>query len=181
MSRIGRQPIVIPAGVKVLIQGNLITVQGPKGELKQEIHRLITLTQKDNQLLLAVPAPGEKAQKALWGLAQRLISNMIKGVTQGFSQQLEINGVGYKAAVKGQSLVLEVGYSHSVEYKIPAALEIKVEKNIITISGINKQLVGQTAAEIRAVRKAEPYKGKGIKYLSEVVRRKVGKTAAKAA
>lgn len=180
MSRIGKQPIIIPDGVTVKITDNQINVKGLKGELNQLIHRLVKVEQKGNELIVSVINPEEKKQRAIWGLYRKLIDNMVKGVTEGFSKQLEINGVGYKAVVQGDTLVLNVGYSHSVEYKIPQGIEIKVEKNIITISGRDKHLVGQTAAEIRAVRKPEPYKGKGIKYIDEVVRRKAGKAAAKA-
>jgi large subunit ribosomal protein L6 len=138
------------------------------------------VAQADNQLTVSVKNQEDKRQKALWGLFRRLVANMITGITDGFSKQLEINGVGYKASVQGKKLILNVGFSHPVEYTIPDGIDIIVEKNIITISGIDRQLVGQTAAEIRSVRKPEPYKGKGIKYTTEIVRRKVGKTAAKA-
>jgi len=181
MSRIGRQPIIIPDGVEVKIDPSLITVKGTKGELKQEIHPVVKIEQKDKELLVTVKSPTLKQQKSLWGLFRRLVANMIIGVTDGFSKELEINGIGYKAAVKGDILTLHLGYSHPIEYKIPAGIEIKVEKNIVTISGTDKQIVGQTAAEIRALRKPEPYKGKGIKYVDEIIRRKVGKAAAKGA
>lgn len=180
MSRIGRQPITIPQGVQVNIADGVVIVKGPKGELKQAIHRLAKVEQKDNELTVSVKNQEEKRQRALWGLYQRLIRNMIIGTTTGFSRQLEINGVGYKAEVKNDKLVLNVGHSHPVEYKVPAGIEIKVEKNLVTISGIDKQTVGQVASEIRQVRKPEPYKGKGIKYLEETIRRKTGKAASKA-
>jgi large subunit ribosomal protein L6 len=179
MSRIGRQPITIPEEVEVKVEPDKVTVKGPKGELSQDIHRWVKVEQKDSQLIVSVKNPEEKKQKSLWGLFRRLIDNMIRGVTEGFSRQLEVNGIGYKAAVAGDALTLHLGYSHPIEYKIPKGIEIKVEKNIITISGIDKQTVGQTAAEIRALRKPEPYKGKGIKYIDEVIRRKVGKAAVK--
>ena len=179
MSRIGKQPIIIPEGIEIKIEKDKIFVKGPKGELNQDIHPSVNLDQKDGQILVSVNNPEEKKQKSLWGLFRRLIANMVIGVTEGFSKQLEINGVGYKAAVKGDVLDLQLGYSHPIEYKIAEGIEIKVEKNIITISGISKQQVGQVSAEIRLLRKPEPYKGKGIKYIDEVIRRKVGKTAAK--
>lgn len=179
MSRIGKQPIIIPEGVDVKIEPTKVTVKGPKGELIQDIHHFIKVEKKDNQLLISVAQPQEKKQRSLWGLFRRLIANMILGVTQGFSKQLEINGVGYKAAVTGEVLNLHLGYSHPVEFQIPKDIEIKVEKNLITIAGADKHLVGQVAAEIRLLRKPEPYKGKGIKYINEVVRRKVGKSAVK--
>lgn len=181
MSRIGKQPISIPAGVEIKINAGLVLVKGPKGELSEKLHPFVSLEKKDDQLLVAVIDPEDKKQRSLWGLFQRLINNLVIGVTRGFSKQLEINGIGYKAAAAGGNLVLNLGYSHPIEFKIPEGLEIKVEKNIITIAGADKQLVGQTAAEIRALRKPEPYKGKGIKYVGEVIRRKAGKTAVKAA
>lgn len=179
MSRIGKQPINIPDGVEVKQDQDKIIVKGPKGELSQDLHRSVVIDQKDNQLTVTVKNPEEKKQKSLWGLFRQLISNMVDGVTEGFSKQLEINGVGYKAVVSGQILNLNLGYSHPIDYKIPAGIDITVDKNIITVSGISKQLVGQTAAEIRALRKPEPYKGKGIRYTDEIIRRKVGKAAAK--
>lgn len=180
MSRIGKQPINIPEGVEIKIDQDKINVKGPKGELSQDVHRLVKVEQKENELIVSVKNPAEKFQKSLWGLFRRLIANMVAGVTDGFSKQLEVNGVGYKAEVKGDVLHLQLGYSHPIEYKIPEGTEIGVEKNIITVAGIDKQLIGQTAAEIRSLRKPEPYKGKGIKYVDEIIRRKVGKTAAKA-
>ena len=181
MSRIGKQPIIIPEGVDVKIDGSQVTVKGPKGELNQNIHRFVKVEKQDSQLLISVKDPEDKKNKSLWGLFRRLIANMVVGVTDGFSKKLEINGVGYKAVVQGKNLVLNLGYSHPIEYAIPQGLEIKTEKNTIIISGSDKQLVGQTAAEIRALRKPEPYKGKGIKYAEEIIRRKTGKAAAKGA
>jgi large subunit ribosomal protein L6 len=147
----------------------------------QEIHPKVIIERKENELTVSVKNSGEKFQNSLWGLFGRLISNMIKGVTEGFSKQLEVNGVGYKAALKGKVLNLQLGYSHPIDYDIPNDIEIKVEKNLITILGADKQKVGQVAAEIRLLRKPEPYKGKGIKYIDEVIRRKVGKAASKGA
>jgi large subunit ribosomal protein L6 len=181
MSRIGKQPINLPGGVEVKIANDLIKIKGPKGELQQELHRDILLTQADGHLTVAVKDPEDKKQRSLWGLFQRLIDNMVKGVTEGFSKQLEINGVGYKVAASGANLNLNLGFSHPVVFALPKGIEAKVEKNIITISGADKQLVGQVAAEIRFLKKPEPYKGKGIKYVGEIVRRKAGKTATKAA
>lgn len=179
MSRIGKQPIIVPEGVKVEIEGNLVTVAGPKGELKKEFSSKVDITQKDNQVIVSVKNQEDKEEAALWGLTRSIVANMVQGVTEGFEKKLEISGVGYKAAISGEKLVLNVGFSHPVEYKIPEGIDVTVEKNIITISGADKQLVGQVAAEIRSVRKPEPYKGKGIKYVDEVIRRKVGKAAAK--
>ena len=178
MSRVGKQPIIIPNGVEVKINGPLVFVKGPKGELNLTLDKGVTIVQKEQTLELLVAKPEDKKQRSLWGLFRRLVDNMILGVTQGFSKQLEINGVGYKAAATGSKLVLNVGYSHPVEYQIPKGITILVEKNIITITGFDKQLVGQVAAEIRKIRPPEPYKGKGIKYTTEVIRRKVGKAAA---
>lgn len=177
MSRIGKQPINIPENTEIKIEDQKIIVKGPKGELSQEIHPHVLIVQKDKILKIEVKNSKEKSQRALWGLFQRLISNMIKGVTQGYEKKLEISGIGYKAAIQDKNLVLNVGFSHQVNFVIPEGIEMKVEKNIITVAGINKQLVGQTSARIRAIRKPEPYKGKGIRYAGEAIRRKVGKAA----
>jgi len=181
MSRIGKQPINVPAGVEVKITADLITVKGPKGELKERLVSNVNIDQSENIILVTVKDPEDKKQRSLWGLYRRLIGNMVTGVTTGFSKQLEINGVGYKAVASGKVLTLNLGYSHPIEYQVPAGIEVKVEKNVITVSGFDKQLVGQISAEIRKFRKPEPYKGKGIKYSTEVIRRKEGKTAAKGA
>lgn len=181
MSRIGKKPIVIPAGVEVKINGNLVTVKGPKGELKQEIHPLVKVAAQGQEILVSVKNDEEKDQRALWGLFRSLINNMVLGVTQGFSKKLEINGIGFKAQVSGSKMILNVGYSHPVEYEILQDIQIAIEKNVITISGIDKQKVGQVAAEIRAIKKPEPYQGKGIKYVDEVIRRKAGKVVKSAA
>lgn len=181
MSRIGKQPVNIPQGVEIKIEPSRIIVKGPKGELTQALHPAVILERKENQLFVTVKNPDEKSQKSLWGLFKRLIANMVIGVTDGFSKKLEVNGVGYRAAVSGKNLNLQLGYSHPIDFLIPAGIEIKVEKNVITVSGSDKQVVGQTAAEIRMLKKPEPYKGKGIKYSDEVIRRKAGKTAAKGA
>ncbi|MEK7167307.1 MAG: 50S ribosomal protein L6 [Patescibacteria group bacterium] len=180
MSRIGKQPINIPEGVNIKMENQNIIIKGPKGELIQKIHPNVKIEQKDNKLLVNVQKTNDKKQRALWGLFQRLISNMIEGITNGFEKKLEINGLGYKAEVSGNKLVLNVGFSHQVNFDIPKDIDIKIEKNIIIISGFDKQLVGETAAQIRRIKKPEPYKGKGIKYIDEVIKRKAGK-AAKAA
>ena len=179
MSRIGKQPVVVPDGVEVKLEKNILTVKGSKGELTQEIHPSVSIEQKDNQILVTVKKPDEKEQRSLWGLFRKLIHNMVTGVNEGFTKQLEINGVGFKAAVQGKVLNLQLGFSHPIDYTFPDGIDITVEKNLITVSGSDKQKVGQAAAEIRAFKKPEPYKGKGIKYIDEVIRRKVGKTAAK--
>jgi len=179
MSRIGKQPIVIPQGVEIKLEGSVIHVKGPKGELTQELHRWVNINQKDNELIVSVKSPDEKKQAAMWGLFKRLIENMVIGVTNGFSKKLEVNGVGYKVVKAGNDLVLNVGYSHPVNYASLPDINIEVEKNIITVSGSDKQKVGQVASEIRAIKKPEPYKGKGIKYIDEIIKKKVGKAAAK--
>lgn len=175
MSRIGKLPITIPDGVSVTTTDADVTVKGAKGQLAMPIPARVRVAVADKQVTVTVQHPDEQSERALWGLARVLIANMIHGVTQGFSKQLEINGVGYRAAVTGKNLVLNVGYSHPVEFAIPEGITITVEKNVITVSGIDKQLVGETAAKIRSVRKPEPYKGKGIKYATETIRRKAGK------
>lgn len=178
MSRIGKQPIKIPEGVEVDIKDNVVKVKGPKGELKQEISAGILVVKQGNALLIK-PEKTTKAISALWGLSRALLQNCIEGVTNGFEKKLEIVGVGYKAGLEGEKrLNMSVGFSHPVKMEIPEGLKVFIEKNIITVSGIDKQAVGQFAAEIRAVRKPEPYKGKGIRYLGEKVRRKEGKKAA---
>ncbi len=175
MPRIGKQPVVIPDGVTMTIDGQHVTVQGPKGTLERDFHERISFDQSDNQVAVSVSSPDEKTSRELWGTSRVLLSNMVEGVTKGYSKKLEVNGVGYRAAVSGKKLTLNVGYSHPVNFEPPAGIDIKVEKNIITVSGIDKQSVGQVAAQIRSVRKPEPYKGKGIKYIDEVIRRKAGK------
>jgi len=175
MTRIGKQPIVIPKGVDVKIDNQRVVVKGPKGVLERDFHGRISFERNDNIIKAIVKNPEEKRSRELWGLSRVLLYNMIEGVTKGFSKQLEINGVGYRASVAGKKLTLSVGYSHPVEFDIPEEIEIKVEKNIITVAGIDKQLVGQAAAQIREIKKPEPYKGKGIKYIDEVIRRKAGK------
>lgn len=175
MSRIGRKPILIPEGVQVSIDEHSIVVRGPKGELKQQFRSRIQFEIKDSQVIVTVEHPDNRKSRELWGLSRVLLANMIEGVTKGFEKKLELIGVGYRASLSGKKLVLNVGYSHPVEFLIPENIEVKVDKNIIMISGINKQQVGEVAARIRSVKKPEPYKGKGIKYIDEVIRRKAGK------
>ena len=179
MSRIGKMPVVIPAGVTVDIQpGNVVTVKGPKGELKAELDREMTLEQKDNEIIVTRP-DDLKRHKALHGLTRALLHNMVVGVTDGFTKTLEINGVGYRAQKQGKKLVLSLGYSHPIEMEDPEGVESTVEGNKIVVKGISKEKVGQYAANIREKRGPEPYKGKGIKYSDEIIRRKVGKTGKK--
>lgn len=175
MSRIGKKPIIIPSGVEVKINGQEVKISGTKGALGMTLHPKVTAIMQDNELAVKVAKPEDKSEKSLWGLSRSLLNNMVEGVVRGFVKQLEINGIGFKATVTGKGLLLNVGFSHPVEYEIPEGIEVKVEKNIISVTGIDKQAVGQVAAEIRAIKKPEPYKGKGIKYVEEVIRRKAGK------
>ena len=175
MSRIGKKPVVIPSGVTVDIKEDFIKVKGPKGELSQARHPKVKIEKSDTEVIVSVGNTENKQQRALWGLYRALINNMVVGVTSGFTKILEINGVGYKAAMSGKKLVLNLGYSHPIELEVPNGLEAKVEKNTITITGSDRQVVGQFAAVVRSKREPEPYKGKGIKYQDEVIRRKAGK------
>ena len=179
MSRIGRLPVAIPAGVTVTIaENNKVTVKGPKGELTREFVPEMTIEEKEGHIVVTRPND-LKRNKALHGLTRTLINNMVVGVTDGYTKTLEVNGVGYRAQKQGKKLVLNLGYSHPVEMEDPEGLETKVEDNKIIVTGIDKEKVGQYAAEIRSTRAPEPYKGKGIKYDYEVIRRKVGKTGKK--
>jgi large subunit ribosomal protein L6 len=179
MSRIGKKPIIIPQGVDIKLTPDEITVKGPKGELKQKIHPSVKVEQADKQINLTVINPEEKSDKALWGLFGSVIRNMIIGVTAGYEKKLEVIGVGFKVSQKGEVIVLHVGYSHPVEYKLPKGISAEIDKNFITIKGCDKQILGETAAQLRRIRKPEPYKGKGIKYSDEIIRKKAGKTASK--
>jgi len=176
MSRVGKKPIEIPQGVEINIENNLVSVKGPKGELKTEISSEIKIEKKDNEIIV-FPEKEDTKSKALWGLSRSLIFNMVEGVVNGYEKKLEIQGVGYRANIEGEDLVLLVGFSHPVKIKKPEGINFEVNKNIITVSGIDKELVGQIAAKIKKVKKPEPYKGKGIRYLGEEVRRKSGKKA----
>jgi len=177
MSRIGKQQIEIPQSVEVKIEDGIIIVKGPRGELQLKLHPLVKLRKEDNCLKVEVENSEEKSSKALWGTFQRLVSNMIIGVRQGFEKKLELIGIGYRAEVRDRKLILNIGFSHPVEFPLPQGIEARVEKNIIILSGIDKQLVGETAAQIRRLRKPEPYKGTGIRYFGEIVRKKAGKKA----
>jgi len=177
MSRIGKQTIQIPSGVTVSQQDNLLTVKGPKGTLTRVINPAVTITIGPTEVSVDVVNKEEKKERSLWGTFSAHVQNMVDGVTKGFKKQLEVNGVGYRVATQGKDLKLELGFSHSVIFKIPEGLTAGVEKNVITLEGANVELLGQTAASIRALRKPEPYKGKGVKYMEETIRRKAGKTA----
>lgn len=179
MSRIGKMPITVPAGVTVTIENNFVTVKGPKGELSRQINKNMKLT-LDNGVLTVERPSDEKEDRAMHGLSRTLINNMIIGVTQGFSKTLEINGVGYRAAKQGQNINFTLGFSHLVVKEPPAGITFEVPApNKIVVSGADKEVVGAVAAEIRTLRPPEPYKGKGIRYEGEFVRRKIGKAGAK--
>ncbi len=176
MSRIGKKPISIPEGVEIKIEDNIVKVKGPKGELQTEVQPEIKIEIRDKEISVS-PDKETKRTKAFWGLFRALIFNMVEGVVKGYEKRLEIQGVGYKAVMEGEDLVLNVGFSHSVKIEKVEGISLAVEKNIIIVSGIDKQLVGQIAAKIKAVKPPEPYKGKGIRYEGEYVRIKAGKKA----
>ena len=180
MSRIGKLPIEIKEGVEVTIEGSLVKVKGPKGDLSVKLNSLVVVTKEGNTVKVSIKNETREARE-LYGLSRTLIANLVIGVSEGFEKKLSIHGVGFKAAVQGNKLVLNVGFSHSVDMVIPEGIETKIEKNIIVISGADKVEVGQFAANVRAVKKPEPYKGKGIKYENERIRRKAGKAAKTAA
>lgn len=177
MSRIGKKPVVIPAGVEVTLQANVVAVKGPKGTLDFAHRREAKVAIEEGEVRVA-KVGGTKLAAAIWGTTAKVIENMIIGVTVGFQKQLELNGVGFRMAVQGKKLNLALGFSHPVERAIPEGLEAKVEGNVLTISGIDKQKVGEFAAVVRKLKPVEPYKGKGFRYVGEVVRRKEGKKAA---
>lgn len=179
MSRIGKKPIAIPKGVKVALAGNTITVQGPGGNLQRNVAAGVSIAVEADQVLVA-PVAGAEGSDALQGLTRTLIANMVDGVTKGFQRVLEIHGVGYRAELKGPILNLSLGYSHPVDYPLPKGISVEIEKQTkITVKGIDKELVGATAAKIRSFRAPEPYKGKGVKYADERILRKAGKTGKK--
>ncbi len=179
MSRIGKQPISIPAGVKVEVNGTHIKVTGKKGALERDLRPEMRVKVEDNQIVCE-PLGTSKQVMAFWGLTRSLLNNMVVGVSEGFTRVLNVEGVGYRASISGSTLTLNVGYSNPVNFSLPAGITGEVGKdNAITLQGIDKELVGQTAARIRAVRKPEPYKGKGIRYAGEYVARKVGKAGGK--
>jgi large subunit ribosomal protein L6 len=179
MSRIGKKPVPIPKGVTVTLDGSKITVKGPKGELSRSLPGAMLVSMKDNEVIVERPSE-ENEHKALHGLTRTLVANMVEGVTAGFSKQLEIIGVGYKAEQRPYGLQLSLGFSHVIEYRAPEGIKLTApQPTQVTISGANKEMVGQVAAEIRSYRPPEPYKGKGIKYVGEQVRRKAGKAGGK--
>ena len=175
MSRIGKKPVALPKGVTASVDGKTVKVKGPKGELSVKLVAEVDAKVDADGITVSPRDDMEKARQ-MWGLSRTLVNNLVVGVTQGFSQKLEINGVGYRAAVQGKSLNLQLGFSHDVAYPIPAGITITAEKpTMLTVAGIDKQLVGQVSAEIRSYRPPEPYKGKGVKYAEEHIRRKEGK------
>lgn len=178
MSRIGRKPITVPSGVTVEQNDRHITVTGPKGTLELVLMPDLKLEQENGVLTLSRVVETPETQRT-YGLMRTLIANMVLGVSEGFTRQLEINGVGFRAAAAGNIITFALGFSHPILFELPEGVEAKIEKNLITISGFDKQAVGQVAANIRALKKPEPYKGKGIKYVEERIRRKAGKTATK--
>jgi len=179
MSRLGKLPIKFDSGVQVRAEGQKLFFKGPKGELNLDINPVIAVQINAGELLVTPQDKNHKQASALWGLVWSLVRNAVEGVSQGFTKKLEINGVGYRAAVNGNKLNLNLGYSHPLEFPLPVGITALVEGNTITLAGISKSLLGETAAQIRKLRQPEPYKGKGVKYSDEIIRRKAGKAAAK--
>ena len=178
MSRVGEKPIILPEGVKVQIEGNIFTVEGPKGRLTGKVPPSMKVEVGEKEIIVKRPS-SKKFHKSLHGLSRSLLANMIKGVSKGFSKSLEMIGVGYKANLKGDRLILSLGFSHPIEFPVPKGIEVEVEKGTqITVSGADKGLVGEITSDIRALKPPEPYKGKGIRYKGEYIKRKVGKAAA---
>ncbi|HEV3052128.1 MAG TPA: 50S ribosomal protein L6 [Longimicrobium sp.] len=179
MSRIGRRPISVPAGVDVQLDGQTVRVKGPRGELQRTLHADVIVRRENGEILVERPSDVQR-HKALHGLSRTLVANMVEGVTTGFTKVLEIVGVGYRAETKPFGLTLQLGYSHPIEYKAPEGISLRaVSPTVVEVSGTNKEVVGQVAAEIRSLRPPEPYKGKGVKYQGEVIRRKAGKAGGK--
>ncbi len=178
MSRIGKKPIGIPDKVEVKIDGSVVDVKGPKGHLTYTFHKDVKI-EKADKVLNVSPVNESTSARAVWGMSRTLLGNMVTGVTTGFVKSLEFNGVGYKAAVSGTTLTLNLGYSHPIDYKLPKGVSATVTKNVIELHGCDKELVGFVAAQVRSFREPEPYKGKGLKYTDETIIRKAGKTGAK--
>ena len=178
MSRIGKMPIPIPKDTKVELKDDLLTIMGPKGELKRRIHPRVKVSMEDNQILVTVNDDSRES-KSFHGLFRALIANMVTGVSQGFEKVLEIVGVGYRAELSGRTASFHLGYSHPVIFELPDGIDARIDRTKITLNAIDKELLGKTAAKIRSFRKPEPYKGKGIKYANEIIKRKAGKTGAK--
>ena len=179
MSRIGKKSIKLPPKVEVSISQNLLKVKGPKGALEKSLPSQVVVAVEAGEVKVTPAKTTTAVNGAIWGMARTLVANMIHGVAEGFTKDLEFTGVGYRAAVSGSTLTLNLGYSHPIEYKVPKGIEVKVNKNVISVIGSDKELVGLVSADIRSFRSPEPYKGKGIKYVDEKIIRKAGKTAAK--
>ena len=179
MSRVGRMPVLIPKGVEARIEGDIISVKGPKGELKRRIHPRVQVDMDGDNIVINV-ADGTKKAGSLHGLFRVLVANMVTGVTNGFERILEIVGIGHRVELKGRTAIFSLGYSHPINYELPDGIDMKIDKTKIYLTGIDKELLGMTAAKIRSFRRPEPYKGKGIKYAEEMIRRKAGKTGAAA-
>ena len=177
MSRIGKRPISIPAGVDITVEEDRVRVKGPKGELERSVHPKVTI-KRDGDAVMVVANDASREARSLHGLFGALVNNMVTGVTKGFEKALEIVGVGYRAEMKGRTAVFNLGYSHPIHFELPEGIDATIEKSRIVLSGIDKELLGVTAAKIRALRAPEPYKGKGIKYADEMIRRKAGKAGA---
>ena len=186
MSRIGKKPVVLPNGVTAELTAGTLTIKGPKGSLSQDVHPKVMVSVAENEVLVDVAKKEDKKEKALWGLFRALVQNMVDGVTTGYTKSLDVVGVGFKAESKGKSIGLSLGFSHPIDFPLPDGIEVKMEKDpskititqyqtTITLSGIDKQLVGQVAANIRSLKEPEPYKGKGIRYSDETILRKAGK------
>ena len=175
MSRVGKHPVIVPSGVEIAVDGRVVTAKGKQGQLAYEAASEVTVELNDGKIVVR-PNDGSKRARSMWGTVRSRIQSMVSGVAEGFTKNLEINGVGYRAAVQGNTVILQLGFSHEINYPIPEGIEIKCERpTLIAISGADKQQVGQVAAEIRAYRPPEPYKGKGIKYSDEIILRKEGK------
>lgn len=177
MSRIGKKPILIPKGVEIELEGDLLKVKGPKGELSRKVHPKVQVDMDGDNVIVSI-AEETRECASLHGLFRILIDNMVTGVTKGFERALEIVGVGYRAELKGRTAIFNLGYSHPIDFHLPEGIDAKIEKTKIILNGIDKELLGKTAAKIRSFRKPEPYKGKGIKYADEMIRRKAGKAGA---
>lgn len=181
MSRIGKKPILIPSGVDVSVEGQTVTVKGPKGTLTKSVHPHVVVSIEDmdgaKAVTIAVKNADSVGDRAQWGTARANLANLVRGVTEGFSRSLEVNGVGFRVNVQGKNVVMNLGFSHDVNFALPEGVVATVDKNVLTIAGMDREVVGQTAARIRKLKVPEPYKGKGIKYTDEVVRRKAGKAA----
>jgi len=180
MSRIGKQPVIIPSGVQVKFDGGIVSAKGPKGELQEPLHPYVKAEIKDGKVLLTADISAARDASAIWGMSRARVNNLVQGVATGYSKVLEIHGLGFRAEIAGQKLTLSLGKSHPVPFEVPKGVTVAVDakRTLLTVSGVSKDAVGETAAKIRELRKPEPYKGTGIRYQGEYVRRKAGKTAA---